>query len=192
VLETLVHRQDDQFSGSGQFAVVEQPGQIGQGAGIIAAVPTQDFFYSRCVHICIFNIINANVKALSPRVGAQYLIRPNSASKKPNLFMAPSPLMRPICPIRRTNPPHPKKMQKDVVLCNKRCKSPQMRITVDVDSATLNELSKITGEKKKSPAVALAVREFIKREKARKFGRLLREGGFDYPATNDEIEKSQG
>ncbi|MGP8197942.1 MAG: type II toxin-antitoxin system VapB family antitoxin [Limisphaerales bacterium] len=67
-----------------------------------------------------------------------------------------------------------------------------MRITVDVDSATLNELSKITGEKKKSPAVALAVREFIKREKARRFGKLLREGGFDYPATNDEIEKSQG
>jgi Arc/MetJ family transcription regulator len=67
-----------------------------------------------------------------------------------------------------------------------------MRITVDIDEAALDELSRITGERKKSPAVALAVGEYIKREKARQFGKLLREGRFDYPATNDEIEKTQG
>jgi Arc/MetJ family transcription regulator len=67
-----------------------------------------------------------------------------------------------------------------------------MRITVDIDDAMLDDLTKITGETKKSPAVALAVSEYIKREKAREFGKLLREGSFDYPATNDEIEKSQG
>jgi len=83
-------------------------------------------------------------------------------------------------------------MQKDVALIIKRCKYHQMRITVDIDDATLDDLSKITGETKKSPAVALAVSEYIKREKAREFGKLLREGNFDYPATNDEIEKSQG
>jgi metal-responsive CopG/Arc/MetJ family transcriptional regulator len=67
-----------------------------------------------------------------------------------------------------------------------------MRITVDIDDATLDDLSKITGEAKRSPAVAFAVNEYIKREKAKEFGKLLREGSFDYPATNDEIEKLQG
>ena len=63
-----------------------------------------------------------------------------------------------------------------------------MRITVDIDKATLRDLAQITGERKKSPAVAEAVTEFVNRRKAREFGRLLREGAFDYPATNDEIE----
>jgi len=67
-----------------------------------------------------------------------------------------------------------------------------MRITVDIDEATLEDLSRITGESKKSPAIALAVGEYVKREKAREFGKLLREGSFDYPSTNDEIEKQQG
>jgi metal-responsive CopG/Arc/MetJ family transcriptional regulator len=67
-----------------------------------------------------------------------------------------------------------------------------MRITVDIEDESLDELSRITGQHKKSPAVAFAVKEYIKREKAKEFGRLLLEGAFDYPATNDEIEKVQG
>ena len=63
-----------------------------------------------------------------------------------------------------------------------------MRITVDLDEAILKDLARITGEKKKSPAVARAVSEFVNRKKAQEFGQLLREGAFDYPATNDEIE----
>ena len=39
VFEALVHRQDHQPAGAAQFAVVEETGQIGQCAGIIAAVP---------------------------------------------------------------------------------------------------------------------------------------------------------
>jgi hypothetical protein len=62
-------------------------------------------------------------------------------------------------------------------------------MTVELDGKTLNELLKITGHRKNSPAVAFAVRDFINRKKARDFGRRLREGAFDYPATNDEIEK---
>lgn len=65
-----------------------------------------------------------------------------------------------------------------------------MRITVDIDEATLDDLAKITGESKKSPAVAKAVTEFVNRKKAKEFGMLLREGAFDYPSTNEEIEKS--
>ena len=67
-----------------------------------------------------------------------------------------------------------------------------MRITVDIKDEVLDDLSKITGMAKKSPAVAQAVNEYVKREKAKEFGRLLRQGAFDYPATNDEIERLQG
>lgn len=63
-----------------------------------------------------------------------------------------------------------------------------MRITVDIDEATLDDLARITGEHKKSPAVAKAVIEFVNRKKAKEFGTLLREGAFDYPSTNEEIE----
>jgi hypothetical protein len=64
-----------------------------------------------------------------------------------------------------------------------------MRMTVELDEGALNELLKITGYRKNSPAVAFAVRDFINRKKARDFGRMLREGKYDYPATNEEIEK---
>jgi Arc/MetJ family transcription regulator len=64
-----------------------------------------------------------------------------------------------------------------------------MRITVDIDKSVLDELVVITGEKKMSPAVNKAVTEFVKRQKARQFGRMLREGAFDYELTNDQIEQ---
>jgi Arc/MetJ family transcription regulator len=63
-----------------------------------------------------------------------------------------------------------------------------MRMTVEIEEDALDELIKVTGIKKGSPAVAFAVRDFINRKKAKDFGRMLREGKFDYPATNDEIE----
>jgi hypothetical protein len=53
-----------------------------------------------------------------------------------------------------------------------------MRITVDIDEANLKDLLALTGEKKKSPAIAIAVREFVNRRVAKKFGNLLREGAF--------------
>jgi Arc/MetJ family transcription regulator len=57
-----------------------------------------------------------------------------------------------------------------------------MRITVDIDDEVLTELLRITGDKNKSPAVARAVTEFVRRKQAREFGRMIREGVFDYPA----------
>lgn len=56
-----------------------------------------------------------------------------------------------------------------------------MRITVDIDEAILADLMKITGDKNKSPAIARAVTEFVRRTRAREFGRLIRESAFDYP-----------
>jgi hypothetical protein len=65
-----------------------------------------------------------------------------------------------------------------------------MRVTVDIEDTDLQQLLLITGETKKSPAIAKAVTVFINRKKAREFGRLLREGAFDYPLTNAEIESA--
>lgn len=56
-----------------------------------------------------------------------------------------------------------------------------MRITVDIEEEVLSELLRITGDKNKSPAVARAVTEFVRRKQAREFGRMIREGVFDYP-----------
>lgn len=56
-----------------------------------------------------------------------------------------------------------------------------MRITVDIEEDILTDLLEITGDKNKSPAVAKAVTEFVRRKKAREFGRMIREGVFDYP-----------
>ena len=63
-----------------------------------------------------------------------------------------------------------------------------MRITVELDEKNLGDLLKVTGHKKNSPAVAFAVRDFVNRKKAKDFGRMLREGKFDYPAKNEEVE----
>ena len=67
-----------------------------------------------------------------------------------------------------------------------------MKITVELDEATLAELMAVTNERKKGPAVAQAVEEFLKRKKAREFGRLLMEGAFDYPAPTPEETARQG
>jgi hypothetical protein len=49
-----------------------------------------------------------------------------------------------------------------------------MKITVELDDATLAELVAVTGERKKGPAVAQAVEEFLKRKKASSWrGRLI-------------------
>jgi Arc/MetJ family transcription regulator len=57
-----------------------------------------------------------------------------------------------------------------------------MRITVDIEDEVLIELMKITGDKNKSPAVARAVTDYVRRKQAREFGRMIREGVFDYPS----------
>jgi Arc/MetJ family transcription regulator len=64
-----------------------------------------------------------------------------------------------------------------------------MRITVDFEDTELAELLQVTGETKKSSAVNKAVTEFLNRKKAKEFGRLLREGAFDFDFTNDDVEK---
>ncbi len=64
-----------------------------------------------------------------------------------------------------------------------------MRITVDIKDAELAELLKLTGEKKKSSAVSKVVTDYLNRRKAKEFGRLLREGAFDFDFTNEDVER---
>ena len=64
-----------------------------------------------------------------------------------------------------------------------------MKIMVAIEDAKMAELLILTGEKKKSTAIIKVVTDYLNRSKAKEFGRLLREGAFDFPMTNDEIEK---
>ena len=64
-----------------------------------------------------------------------------------------------------------------------------MRITIDIDESVLGDAMRLTGENKKGPAVVKAAQEYIRRQMAREFGRMVMEGEFaDYPLTNEEIE----
>ncbi len=64
-----------------------------------------------------------------------------------------------------------------------------MKVTVELDEKTLEELLAVTNERKKGPAVTKAVEEFLNRKKAKEFGRLLMEGAFDYPAPTEQGER---
>jgi Arc/MetJ family transcription regulator len=59
---------------------------------------------------------------------------------------------------------------------------------VDIEAEVLAELLRITGDRNKSPAVARAVTEFVRRQQAREFGRMIREGVFDYPAPAADLD----
>lgn len=62
-----------------------------------------------------------------------------------------------------------------------------MRITVDIPEQVLDDLLLLTGDTKRSPAVAKAVEIYVRREKLREFGRLIRQGEFEdaFPAGYD-------
>ena len=61
----------------------------------------------------------------------------------------------------------------------------RMRISVEIDEELVQAAMELTGEKHRSPALAKAVEGFVHRKQAREFGRLIREGRFDYPAPED-------
>ncbi len=63
-----------------------------------------------------------------------------------------------------------------------------MRVTIEVDASELKQIQKITGEKKKSPAITRALSEFIRHQQKRQFlGRVL-SGQTDFALTNEELE----
>lgn len=68
-----------------------------------------------------------------------------------------------------------------------------MRITVDIPEQVLDDLLLLTGDTKRSPAVAKAVETYVRREKLREFGRLIRQGEFEdaFPAGYDPDRPGQ-
>jgi hypothetical protein len=52
----------------------------------------------------------------------------------------------------------------------------------------MREIQKITGQKKKSPAVTSALAEFLLRHKRQKFIDRVLSGQTDFGLTNDELE----
>lgn len=63
-----------------------------------------------------------------------------------------------------------------------------MRITVDIDATELKRIQKITGEKKKSPAVAKALSAYLREQQKRELIERALAGRTDYSMTNEELE----
>jgi Arc/MetJ family transcription regulator len=63
-----------------------------------------------------------------------------------------------------------------------------MRITIDVAAGELKQIQKLTGQKKKSPAVSQALSEFLKLQGRQKFIERALSGDTDFSLTNEELE----
>jgi len=64
-----------------------------------------------------------------------------------------------------------------------------MRITVDIDEATVAAVQKSTGIEGKSPAVARAVNLYLLQERRKKLIARALEGKTNYSASNELLEK---
>ncbi|MGC9941780.1 MAG: hypothetical protein ABSE48_08080 [Verrucomicrobiota bacterium] len=65
------------------------------------------------------------------------------------------------------------------------------RMTPGLQGTNLQELLKVEGLRKSSPAAALAVRDFANPRKAKEFGKILRESKFNYSVTINQIENRE-
>jgi hypothetical protein len=63
-----------------------------------------------------------------------------------------------------------------------------MRITVEIEDSKIEAIQKWTKERKKSPAVAQALDEFIEQRQRQEFIAKVMAGETDYRASNDELE----
>jgi hypothetical protein len=63
-----------------------------------------------------------------------------------------------------------------------------MRITVEIEDSKIEAIQKWTKERKKSPAVAQALDEFIEQRQRQEFLAKIMAGETDYRASNDELE----
>jgi hypothetical protein len=63
-----------------------------------------------------------------------------------------------------------------------------MRITFEIDVNDLKQIQKITGHKKKSPAINCALTDYLRLRERRAFIEKVLSGQTDYALTNDELE----
>jgi len=63
-----------------------------------------------------------------------------------------------------------------------------MRITLEIDQDSFEEIQRATGASKKSQAIRRALEEFLREKRKQAFLEMVRRGETDYPMTNDELE----
>ncbi|MGA3180057.1 MAG: type II toxin-antitoxin system VapB family antitoxin [Verrucomicrobiota bacterium] len=63
-----------------------------------------------------------------------------------------------------------------------------MRITIEIDANDLSRIQKITGQKKKSPAVARALTEYLNWRRRHQFVERVLAGKTDFSLSNGELE----
>lgn len=63
-----------------------------------------------------------------------------------------------------------------------------MRITIDIAAGDLKQIQKLTGEKKKSPAVAQALADYLRQQQRQRFIERAINGQTHFSLTNEELE----
>ena len=63
-----------------------------------------------------------------------------------------------------------------------------MRITVEIEDSKIRAIQKWTKQRKKSPALAQALGEYIEQRQREEFLAKVLAGKSDFSSTNDEIE----
>ena len=63
-----------------------------------------------------------------------------------------------------------------------------MRLTIEIDADDMTRIQRITGEKKKSPAVSRALTEFLKLRERRDFIKRVLAGKTDFSSSNEQLE----
>ena len=63
-----------------------------------------------------------------------------------------------------------------------------MRITIDIGAGDLKQIQKLTGEKKKSPAVVLARADYLRQQQRQRFIEKAIRGQTHFSLTNEELE----
>jgi hypothetical protein len=63
-----------------------------------------------------------------------------------------------------------------------------MRITFEIDADDVKKIQKITGQKKKSPAISRALADYLQMRERRAFIEKALAGQTDYPLTNEQLE----
>ena len=63
-----------------------------------------------------------------------------------------------------------------------------MRVTLEIEESKLGAIQRLTRQDKKSPALAMALDEYLDFKRRQEFVTRVMAGETDYQASNDEIE----
>ena len=63
-----------------------------------------------------------------------------------------------------------------------------MRITVDIDANCVKRIQQLTGQKKKSPALAEALADYVREQEKKTLLAKVLAGKTDYRMSNEELE----